>query len=144
MSKWDDRFMEMAYLVSTWSKDPSTKVGAVIVDKDRRVISCGYNGAPKGVLEPSGFSREEKLNRTIHAEANALHFAGDVRGCTVYVTAAPCAHCAGHMIQRGITKVVYPKPNGEYSDRWKESLKDADLMFLEAGVKTIEVIKWKK
>jgi dCMP deaminase len=139
MSKWDARFMQLAQLVSTWSKDPSTKVGAVIVDADRRIVSCGYNGAPKGCIEPSGFSREQKLYRTIHAEANALHFAGDVKGCTIYITAAPCANCAGHIIQRGITRVVYIKPDNDYGDRWHDSIKQGWLMFAEAGISTQEV-----
>lgn len=142
MDKWDERFLQMALLVATWSKDPSTKVGAIIVDGFRRVVSCGYNGAPKGVEEPPTLNREEKLLRTIHAEANALHFAGDVQGCTMYITAAPCAHCAGHIIQRGIRKVVFFNVNPFLTQRWKESFATAKSMFDEADVETMEITVW--
>ena len=51
MNKWDMRFLELAALVATWSKDPSTQVGAVIVDSAKRIVSVGFNGAPRGVQE---------------------------------------------------------------------------------------------
>lgn len=136
--KWDDRFIDLAQHVAQWSKDPSTKVGAVLVDKDRRVVSLGYNGAPRGTEEPDGSNREQKLMRTIHAEENALHFAErDVAGCTMYVSRPPCARCAAHMIQRGVSAVVYSYDGydfDEYMSRWKESFDEAMKMFREAGV----------
>lgn len=74
--------------------------------------------------------------RTIHAEANALHFANkDVTGCTIYVTHPPCAHCAAHIIQRGVVRVVYPTPSDEFLDRWRADFEEATQMFSEAGVK---------
>lgn len=133
MTNWDQRLLSLAQHIATWSKDPSTKVGAVIVDQDRRIVSCGYNGVPRGVQEAA--SREDKLLRTIHAEANALHFASNVTGCTLYVTAQPCAHCAGHIIQRGIARVVCFKPSEDYMQRWYDSLWQGVIMFEEAKVK---------
>jgi dCMP deaminase len=76
MNKWDKNFLELAKTVSTFSKDPSTQVGAVIVDDDKRVISIGYNGFPKGVRDDHRLdNRELKYEMIVHAEANALLFA---------------------------------------------------------------------
>lgn len=134
MDKWDQRFLDLAAFVATWSKDPSTRVGAVITDTSNRVISLGYNGPPQSV-DDSFLDRETKLLRTIHAEPNALHFAHrDVSGCRMYVTHPPCCHCAGHIIQRGITSVTFPRPSREFLDRWLTSYDGAMSMFSEAGV----------
>ena len=86
LKKWDLRFLEMSELVSSWSKDPSTKVGSVIVDNDRRVISLGYNGFPKGVADNDRLNdREEKYKIVVHAERNALLFANtDVKNCSIF------------------------------------------------------------
>ena len=84
--KWDQRFLELAKLVSTWSKDPSTKVGAVIAH-DRKIISVGYNGFPEGVLDTAEryYDRETKYKYMVHAERNALLFANtSVKGMTLY------------------------------------------------------------
>lgn len=94
MSKWDRRMLGLVNLVATWSKDPSTGVGAVIVDSKNRIVSVGFNGFPRAVCDSDEalFDRDEKLRRTIHAEENALLFAGrSVEGCTIYVTHPPCA-----------------------------------------------------
>lgn len=131
--KWDGRFLALAELVATWSKDPSSHVAAVIVDSHNRIVSLGFNGPPKGVAEAK--DRDQKLMRTIHAEANALHFASrSVEGCTLYVTHPPCAHCAGHAIQRGIKRVVFPHPDPEFLVRWKDSFNESLEMLAEAGV----------
>ena len=139
MDRWTERFIELAKLVGSWSKDPSTKVGAVIVDDRNRLISLGFNGPPAGV-DDSFLDRETKLMRTIHAESNALHFAlRDVEGCHMYVTHPPCCHCAGHMIQRGIASVTFPSPSREFLDRWLTSYDGAMDMFNEAGILVREV-----
>ncbi len=131
--KWDQRFLSMAQLVATWSKDPSTKVAAVIADTNNRVVSVGYNGSPRGVEDAT--NRDQKLLRTLHAEANALSFAlRDVEGFTLYVTHPPCAHCAANIIQRGIARVVHLEPEENFVLRWGGSNKEADAMFAEAGV----------
>lgn len=93
MSKWDARMLAVASLISGWSKDPSTGVGAVIVDPQNRVVSMGFNGFPRAVKDSASamLNRDEKLRRTIHAEDNALLFARrDVAGCSIYVTHPPC------------------------------------------------------
>ena len=85
--EWDLRFLELAKLVSTWSKDPSTKVGAVIIDDNRRVVSVGYNGFPKGVRDSEHRlgNREVKYNYMVHAERNAMLFANSIpKNSTIY------------------------------------------------------------
>lgn len=134
MDKWDERFMRMANLVSSWSKDPSTQVGAVIVDDKKRIVSVGFNGFPRGVGDAE-MSREEKLRRTIHAERNAILFAKqDVSGFTIYVTHTPCAQCAALLIQAGIKRVVSPAPSVEFAARWQDDIQSATEMFVASGV----------
>lgn len=134
MSKWDARFVALASLVAGWSKDPSTQVGAVIVDPDKRIISTGFNGFPRGVADDP-VDREVKLLRTIHAEENALLFArGDVAGMTIYVTRPPCARCAAKLVQSGIVRVVYPLPPVDFAERWALEMGQAQAMFDEVGV----------
>jgi dCMP deaminase len=137
MSKWDDRMSNLANLVSTWSKDPSTGVGAVIVDAKNRVVSLGFNGFPMGVVDSDEmlFERDEKLRRTIHAEENALLFSSrSVEGCTMYVTHLPCARCAAKIIQSGIARVVAQIPDEMFCGRWEADMRSASAMFAEAGV----------
>jgi dCMP deaminase len=117
MSKWGSRFMDLARLVASWSKDPSTQVGAVIVDNDAPV------------------DREVKLLRTIHAEENALLFARrDVTGMSVYVTRPPCARCAAKLVQAGIVRVVYDLPPVDFVERWALEMREAQAMFADVGV----------
>ena len=134
--KWDRRFLELTSTVAQWSKDPSTKVGAVIVDDKNRVVSMGFNGFPRGTsdAEQRYGDRELKLKQIIHAEINAILFAKqDLAGCTLYVTPlAPCAQCASVIIQSGITRVV-SLPNRENS-KWIEHMKLAQLNFKDANV----------
>lgn len=136
-NKWHKRFLQMAELLSTWSKDPSTKVGAVIVDKNRRIVSTGYNGFAVGVLDTKERldNRELKYPLTLHAEENALSFAKqDLTGCSLYVCGLPpCAHCASLIIQSGI-KSVYTYELLEENERWKDSIALTKQIFEEAGV----------
>lgn len=114
MSNWNQRFFEMAKLVSSWSKDPSTKVGAVIVNELNQVLSIGYNGFPRGVNDdPSRYAdRSLKHSFVLHAERNALDNAfTDVRGASLYVTHFPCNECAKGIVQKGIKKLFSPKPD---------------------------------
>lgn len=137
IGKWDKRFIGLALHVAEWSKDPSTRVGAVIVDNKQRVISMGYNGPPRGVSDHY-VTREDKLFKTIHAEENAVLFAKqDLTGATVYVTHPPCANCAAKLVQSGVSRVVFPSPSEDFLSRWKESYYAALGMFVEAGV-TVE------
>jgi len=133
MTKWDTRFIDLAKLVASWSKDPSTQVGAVIVDKDKGIVSTGFNGFPQGV-DDEATDRDIKLLRTIHAEENALLFARrDVTGMTVYVTRPPCARCAVKLIQSGVSRVVYPLPPVDFVERWGNEMREANAMFSQVG-----------
>jgi dCMP deaminase len=142
MPKWDARFLRLAEHISAWSKDPSTKVGAVIADSANRVVSLGYNGFARGVADTPGryADRETKLKFVVHAERNAILFAGrDLTGCTLYTWPfPPCAQCAAMVVQAGIGRVVYPVLNDQASrdrwGRWADDLTAAGRMFAEAGV----------
>lgn len=132
---WDNWFLGLAQYISTASKDPSTKVGAVIVDSDRRVISVGYNGFAKGVedTEERLNNRDLKYKMIVHGERNAIIFAHrDLKGHTLYTWPfMPCSTCTSMVIQSGISRIVAP-----YSDnpRWAEDFKISEQMFKEAGV----------
>ena len=126
----------MAHLAASWSKDPSTKVGAVLVDSKHRVISLGFNGYPRGV-DDAELPRERKLLRTIHAEENAILFAqGSLEGSTAYVTHHPCAGCAAKLVQKGVARVVV---SGSINDRWADHVAEARMMFEEAGVEVVHI-----
>jgi dCMP deaminase len=141
MSKWGERYLEMAYMVAGWSKDPSTKVGSVIVRPDNTVASLGFNGFPRGCRDDESLlnDREEKYARTIHGELNAiLNARGSVDGCTLYVTHPPCSSCAAALIQAGITRVIYKKPSQDLLTRWGESIERATNLLKEARVMIVE------
>lgn len=138
MRNWDAWFIGLAKYVSTASKDPSTKVGSVIVDEDRRVISLGYNGFPRGVEDSEDRlnDRDVKYKIVIHSERNSLLFArGPVKNCIIYTyPMMPCAVCASMIIQSGIKKVVAPKSD---NPRWQEDIELSLLLFKEAGVEVV-------
>jgi dCMP deaminase len=131
---WDKRFLELAALIGSWSKDPSTKVGAVIVRPDRTIASLGYNGFPRGV-DDTYQDREHKLLRTVHAEMNAILSAREpLHGCTIYVTPlCPCSNCAAAIIQAGIIRVVAEAPAIQRPE-WEASFEAAKEMFSQTGV----------
>lgn len=137
---WDLRFLGLARYVASWSKDPSTKVGACIVDRFNRIISLGYNGFPRGVPDRKSllFDRVEKHKRTIHAEMNAILFAEkSVLGDILYTWPfMPCARCASMIIQSGIARVVAPSliEGSDLYKRWHDELVTSKEMFVEAGV----------
>lgn len=133
--KWRDRFLGLAAHVATWSKDPSTRVGAVIADGRQRVVSVGFNGPPRGTDDSTVSDRDRKLLRTLHAEENAILFAQrDLAGCTIYVTHPPCAHCAALIVQAGIGRVVHAVAAQAFEGRWADQLDEARAMLAEAGV----------
>lgn len=137
IDKWDLRFLKLADHVAQWSKDPSTKVGAVIVDPERRVLSVGYNGFPRGVLDDEDRYniRDTKYELIVHAEANAiLTSTQSVKGCTIYTTPLPsCARCAGLVIQSGIKRVVSIAKQ-DSNINWGGSVNWAAQMYYEAQV----------
>lgn len=130
--KWDRRMLALAQHIASWSKDPSTKVGAVIADSRRRIISVGYNGFPAGVRDEGLEDRERKYDRIVHAELNALLFArGSVEGATLYVwPMPPCSRCAGPIIQAGIVRVVAPPAK----THWQKACAVGEEMFQQAGI----------
>lgn len=137
-TKWDKRFLELAKLVGSWSKDPSTQVGAVIVDENNRIVSVGYNGFPRRVEDNDRLlDREEKYDIIVHAEVNALMFANkSVERCTLYTWPfQPCSRCAGLIIQSGIKRVVSVVQQDE---RWKKNFELARQLFDESGI----ILEW--
>jgi dCMP deaminase len=137
-TNWDIRFLDLASHVAFWSKDPSTKVGAVIANKDHQVLSLGYNGFPRGVrdLKSRYEDRDTKLLFVAHAERNALDNAfTDVRGATLYSTLCPCNECAKSIIQRGIGRVITMQPPAEKYELFNFNVTFA--MFREANVEFV-------
>lgn len=138
LAKWEKRYLDIAHQVATWSKDPSRKIGAVIVGKKGQIISQGFNGFPRGIDDtPERYNdRETKYKYIVHAEANAIynaiHNGASTNGATIYVTGLPVCHqCADAIIQTGIKRVVMdtlPCSN------WEESGNLAIQKFQEAGV----------
>ena len=141
--KWHQRFMEVAELVKTWSKDPSTKVGAVVVGPDREIRSTGYNGLVRGVDDnkPERLERPTKYDFFDYAERNAVYNAcligASLKGCIIYVTSMPCPDCARAIIQSGIKMVVTHKVEIDENspvNTWRDKLAYSEEMFKEAGV----------
>ena len=136
--KWHERFMGLAQEVSTWSKDPSTQVGCVLV-KDRRVISTGFNGFPRGISDDLDrlTNREVKYEMTVHAEVNAVTTAAlhgvSTDGCDAYVTFQPCSRCAAVLINAGV-RAVYIKAARDIPTRWIENFRLACTLLTEAGI----------
>lgn len=136
---WDEYFMGIAMLSSFRSKDPSTKVGACIVDQNHKVVSIGYNGMPRGVDESQlswekGEGLDSKYLYVCHAEFNAIlntRNGAALEGCAIYVTLFPCNECAKAIIQTGIKELVYADNKYEHTTETQASLK----MLKMAGVK---------
>jgi dCMP deaminase len=136
-TKWLQRLMVLARHIATWSKDPNTQVGAVIVDSTKRLLSTGYNGIPQGVFDnsPTRDERPTKYFYYEHAERNAIYTAGrngtPLMNSTLVCTMFPCADCARAIIQSGITTLITTKLEAE---RWTESSSHALIMLTEANI----------
>lgn len=140
---WDEYFMGVAILSAKRSKDPSTQVGACVVNKDKRIIGIGYNGFPTGCSDedfPWGKADEDKLNTkypyVVHAEPNAiLNCTSSLKDSTLYVTLFPCNECAKLIIQSGIKKVIY------MSDKYRNDVSyiASRRMFDAVGIKYIQM-----
>lgn len=138
--KWDIRFMQDARHKSTWSKDPSTKCGSVIVDSKKRIVGQGYNGYPRGIADDHTLHiREIKYKVVIHAEVNAiLNSQRILDGCTLYVwPMPPCSACAGVIIQSGITRVVTVQPSEDMLSRWKDDIELTEKLFSAVGISLV-------
>lgn len=131
--------MELAKSVATWSKDSSTRVGCVLVGRDRRILSIGFNGIPRKVQDlDSRLERPAKYMWTAHAEINAIANAASngvaLYGCTAYVTCFPCAQCTAALINAGAARVVSPGEDKQGTKMPTETFAIAREMMKEAGV----------
>jgi dCMP deaminase len=136
--KWHRRFLRLAAEIAEFSKDPSTKVGCILV-RDRRIISTGYNGFPRGISDSFDrlIDRDKKYEMTVHAEINAVTTAAlhgvSTEGSTAYVTFQPCSRCAAVLINAGI-KEVYVTTDSLIPDRWLDNMVLAANLLKEAGI----------
>lgn len=142
MDRWDLRFLALARHVAQWSKDPSTKAGAVVV-RGKRIVSLGFNGFPRGMRDDAALyaDRESKYSRVVHAEINAILFAErPVKWCTLYTWPfSPCDRCAVQVIQAGVARVVFPALPDDKVARWKAAMDRSKDYFREAAVAFEEI-----
>lgn len=133
-TEWDIRFLKLAIEVASWSKDPSTKVGSVIVNERRQILSLGYNGFPRGVIDDGRLEdRLTKYAMVVHAEANAIvNSTGSLQGSTAYTwPLMPCSTCAGLLIQAGVKRIVSIVND---NPRWIDSFNITRNMLKEADI----------
>lgn len=137
------RFAALADVIATFSKDPSTKVGAVAIDDDNNILAMGYNGFPRGVADTEErlWNREKKYQLVVHAESNLIAASARtgrrLAGATMIVSSLfPCSQCAGLIVQAGIKRVIAPQSSNE---RWSDSNQVAKQIFDEAGVEVTYV-----
>lgn len=152
--RWHNHFLQLALDHARMSKDPSTRVGSVIVGPDREIRSMGFNGFPRGIADtPERLNdRDAKLRLVVHAEMNAVLAAArigvSVRGCTLYIAATddsgliwggcPCTRCTVEMIQSGIGSVI-SRPGKVAPSRWADDIAFAGTLLAEAGISFLEV-----
>jgi len=137
--EWDNRYLDLAKQISTWSKDPSKKIGAVAVGKEGQVLAQGYNGFPRGIKDnPDRYlNKEMKYKFVVHAEMNVIYNASyngvSLKGSTLYVYGLPvCSECAKGIVQTGVSRIVMVA--SDVSERWKESFETTKVIFDEAGI----------
>lgn len=141
--KWSGRLLKLCNDISEWSKDQSTRVGAMITTQDGSPVSWGFNGMPMGIDDTieSRHERPEKYRWMAHAERNAMDLAprGDLSGCVMFVNFSPCPTCSQSIIQRKIATVVVDErfTADKMPDRWKEDMLMAVEMLKEAGVNVL-------
>lgn len=148
--KWDKRFLRLADEIASWSKDPSTQIGTVVVDPNsKRILSTGYNGFPRGMIDSKERydDRETKYKFVVHGEANAIYNATwngvSLNGATIYTTGLPtCSDCAKGVIQVGIKRVVCGYPE-DIPEKWVEHYARSMAMFKEAGLTVTNYHNWK-
>lgn len=138
--EWDQRFMELAKFVESWSKDPEVKVGAVIVSPDKRRFTVGYNGFPRGVTDTKDrLKGPDRVLLTAHAELNAiLNSQCSLIGWTLYSTRSPCVECAKAIIQSRVSRVVFPPL--DQTSSWAKNCETAAQLMREADIK-VDVVK---
>ena len=143
MNKWDIRFLKLAKEIATWSKDPSTQVGAIAV-RDRQILATGYNGFPKGIedKEQTLYNRESKLRLMVHGEMNmifnAVEHGVNLKGSTVYVWGLPvCDDCFKGLIQIGIKRVLMPDIE-MHANKWKHGCEFGKYKMKHVGIQVDE------
>jgi dCMP deaminase len=141
-NKWHRRYLSLAREISTWSKDPSRRIGAVAVSENGRILATGYNGFPRAIRDfPYLYeSRELKYERVVHAEMNCIYNATYngvcLDGSTLYVWGLPtCRECAKGVLQVGI-RAVYWGTDTEIPEQWESSLRDTTDLFKEASLRS--------
>ena len=141
---WDNKFINLCDHIASWSKDTSTKVGAVIVNDRNKILSIGYNGLPIGVNDNvlSRHERPEKYNWFEHAERNAIYSSAELglslKDATLYCNYLPCPDCSRAIIQSGIKEVIYKHadPNsGKTSKNWQQAKEISIEMLTEARIR---------
>lgn len=134
--KWDMRFLRLCEEIASWSKDPSTQVGSVIVRPDRTIATMGYNGFPRGFSDNPGLyeDRDKKYKYVVHAEANAIVSAREpLHNYTLYCSLMPCQDCTKLAIQAGIRRFVAYSPSAQQLSRLSDSFNAAEQMIMETG-----------
>ncbi len=141
-NKWDERYLALAKQISQWSKDPSTKIGAIAVGEKGQVLAQGFNGFPRGIDDSDDryYNKETKYKYVVHAEMNVIFNATyngvSLDGATLYITGLPaCSDCAKGIIQVGIKRVVMEKT--ELPEHWQDSCKFTEKLFQESGVEYV-------
>lgn len=142
--KWHLRFLELAKLVASWSKDRSTQVGSVAIGPNREILSVGYNGFPRGVNDDIEKRHERPLKYafTEHSERNlffnATRIGVSLNGSNLYCTHFPCSDCARGIIQTGINKLFFLEDRSEEAKKFRERTFESSIcalaMLQEAGV----------
>lgn len=151
-NRWHNHFLTLAATIAAMSKDPNTKVGAVVVGPDREIRATGFNGFPRGIRDDGRLQeRDVKLQLVVHAEQNCICNAARVgvslKGCTLYLAATddtgeiwggpPCCRCTVHVIQAGVTEIISRPP--KLHSKWKEDLEVSEKLLLEANIPYREI-----
>ena len=135
LTKWDWRFLDLVKRVASWSKDPNTKMGCLIVSSDRRHVSWGYNGFPEGIADNSRLmDRDLKRQMMEHSERNCVYncpFEPRDYNCTAYITGQPCIDCAKALMAKQIRRVVCLEH--PFIERWRANMELAESMLKEVG-----------
>ena len=136
------RYLDIAKAVSNWSKDPSSKVGAVAVGEKGQILAQGYNGFPRGIADTDERynDKETKYKLVVHAEMNVIYNASyngvSLDGADLYIYGLPtCSECAKGIVQVGIKRVIMP--NYRYPERWMKSWAESQKIYDEAGVEYV-------
>ena len=139
--RWVEYFRNLAHQVKLKSKDENTQIGAIIVGKDKEIVSTGYNSFPRGLkdYEAERQERPEKYYWFEHAERNAIYNAARIgvstKGCTMYLSCGvPCSDCARGIINSGITRIFYERGDITKGKHWEENYDRSWTMLEEAGI----------